>query len=286
MAKRKIQAADNAAADGGRAVELERGLPSGLRVRNLGIRRVRVGDIVDNPLNHRMHGSLQRDAFGGVVNELGWYGYPDVYQTPERPGLYVLIDGELRTHTLVARYGVEAFIDVNLTDFDEHEARKALATHDTISGLADNDAERVDALLREVATGSAAVQEMLDALATDAGLYKTKRGEGDDEDGDEDGDEEVVTHEQAVQLRPNREYALVFADSAEEWDAIKSLLSLVHVRRGGYTVGSAQDQVSIERVVGARRLLDAVAASALKLAAADGGSVGELIGERGGPPQC
>ena len=46
-----------------------------------------------------------------------------------------------------------------------------LATFDPISALAATDAAQLDALLREVQTGEAAVQEMLAELAAGAGLY-------------------------------------------------------------------------------------------------------------------
>lgn len=40
-----------------------------LRNRNLGIRRVRVADILDHPQNMRRHPSEQVDAFTGAVDE-------------------------------------------------------------------------------------------------------------------------------------------------------------------------------------------------------------------------
>jgi DNA modification methylase len=139
-----------------------------LRVRNLGIRRVRVRDIVDNPRNYRTHGDEQREGFAKTVAEIGWYGYPDVFEHPDYPGKVMLIDGELRTHHLLAKYGAEAEIEVNVTDFTPAEAAKALATHDPISALAGFDGQKHADLMRELSSveSSAEFQGFLDSLAT------------------------------------------------------------------------------------------------------------------------
>lgn len=68
--------------------------------------------------------------------------------------------------------------------------------------------------------------------------------------------------EQAVQLKPNREYIVVMCEQESEMDELKALLKLTHKRRGGYKRGSAFDAVGLERVVTARRLLDTVRAGA------------------------
>jgi DNA modification methylase len=139
-----------------------------LRVRNLGIRRVRVRDIIDNPHNYRTHGDEQREGFAKTVAEIGWYGYPDVFEHPDYPGKVMLIDGELRTHHLLAKYGAEAEIEVNVTDFTPAEAQKALATHDPISALAGFDATKHADLMRELSSveSSAEFKGFLDSLAT------------------------------------------------------------------------------------------------------------------------
>lgn len=141
------------------------------RSRNKGIRRVRVADIENNPQNFRVHPESQRLAFDGIESELGFYGYPDVYETDT--GSIRLIDGQLRKEHLLSKYGPDATIEVNVTDFDENEAKKALATHDPLSAMAETDRIILDSLLRDVETGDAAVSAMLAKLAEDAGLYET-----------------------------------------------------------------------------------------------------------------
>jgi hypothetical protein len=134
-----------------------------LRIRNQGIRHVRVADLEDAPWNFRTHPDSQRQAFGGTVEEIGWYGYPDVYETDE--GILRICDGHLRKSFLLERYGADAEIEVNVTDFNEREARLATVTHDPLAAMATADGPALAELLRGVATGSEALQQMLDDLA-------------------------------------------------------------------------------------------------------------------------
>ena len=146
------------------------GEPIGPRTRNKGLRRVRVADIEENPLNFRTHPQSQRDALAGTINEVGWYGYPDTFETAG--GGVMLIDGHLRKSHLIEKYGPDATIEVNVTDFDEAEARKAMLTHDPLAAMAEMDAAKLDELLRSVETGNEALSKMLADLADEAGLYK------------------------------------------------------------------------------------------------------------------
>jgi len=139
-----------------------------IRDRNLGIRKVRVADLEDAPWNFRTHPQPQKEALAGVVSELGWYGYPDVYETPD--GLLRIADGHLRKALLIERYGPDTEIEVNVTDFDEADARKATLTKDPLAAMAEADAAKLDALLREVQTSEPAVSAMLAELAAETGI--------------------------------------------------------------------------------------------------------------------
>jgi DNA modification methylase len=146
-------------------------VPKNPRMRNLRIAKVRVADLEDAPWNFRRHPTEQEAALAGAIEELGFYGYPDVYQTKEGP--LRICDGHLRKALLLKRYGPDAEIEVNVTDFDEAEAKKATLTKDPLTEMAQVDGVALDQLLREVQTGSEALQAMLAALAKDSGLYQT-----------------------------------------------------------------------------------------------------------------
>jgi len=77
----------------------------------------------------------------------------------------MLIDGHLRTDVMH-----DQEIPVLVLDVDEAEADKLLATIDPLAAMAEADAGKLDELLREIDTGSEALQEMLAKLAEDAGV--------------------------------------------------------------------------------------------------------------------
>lgn len=135
--------------------------PAGLRIRNAHVIEVRVGDIVDNPKNHRTHPRAQRAGLEAAVGEIGWFGYPDVFEHPEHPGKYMLVDGELRSHHLREQYGDDATVQVNLTDFSEAEADKALATKDAISAMAGTEQQKLDELLSGIESDDPEFEKLL-----------------------------------------------------------------------------------------------------------------------------
>ena len=99
----------------------------------------------------------------GVLAEVGIAGAVLARETAE--GGLMLIDGHLRTDVMH-----DQEIPVLVLDVDEAEADKLLATIDPLAAMAEADAGKLDELLREIDTGSEALQEMLAKLAEDAGV--------------------------------------------------------------------------------------------------------------------
>ena len=135
-----------------------------IRDRIKDFRRVKASELAPSPKNWRTHPKAQRDALQGVLAEIGFAGAVLARETPA--GL-MLIDGHLRVET-----AADSEIPVLILDVDEVEADKILATFDPISAMAGADAAALDALLRNVQTGSEAVAGMLADLAKEAGLYQ------------------------------------------------------------------------------------------------------------------
>lgn len=115
-----------------------------------------------NPLNWRKHPQRQRAAVNASLRELGW-----VAAVIENVRTGNLIDGHERVWQALDKNEDVPYLQVDLS---EDEERLALATFDAITGMAETDAAKLDELLREVNTGEAALQEMLNQLATDAGI--------------------------------------------------------------------------------------------------------------------
>jgi len=149
------------------------------RIRQL--RRVPASELLPNPKNWRTHPKAQQDALRGILAEVG---IADACLARELPdGSLMLIDGHLRAETLT---GVD--VPVLVLDVNEQEADRLLLLLDPLSAMAGTDAKLLDELLREVQTGIEPLAQMLEDLAADVGLYKTKDDEGDraEQAGDDD----------------------------------------------------------------------------------------------------
>jgi DNA modification methylase len=138
------------------------------RIREL--RRVPASELRPNPKNWRTHPEAQANALRGLLSEIG---IADAVLARElADGSLMLVDGHLRAETL----GDET-VPVLVLDVDEAEADKVLATLDPLAAMAEADAAKLDAILREVDTGSPDVQQLLADLADEAGLYQDEAKE-------------------------------------------------------------------------------------------------------------
>jgi hypothetical protein len=118
---------------------------AGPQSRNVEIRIVKVAELIEAPWNDREHPDEQKAALDETVQEIGWYGYPDVFVRDD--GKYVLCDGHLRKSYLLNKYGPAVEIQVNVTNLTEQEARMATATKDPISAMARHHAAKQEQLL-------------------------------------------------------------------------------------------------------------------------------------------
>lgn len=145
------------------------------RNRIVGHGEISAGDLLANPRNWRIHPKPQQDALKGVLNEVGWVQTVMINKrtSPEWGAdqfIETMVDGHLRV-SLALREGEATLVPFDYVDLTPHEEALILATLDPLSALAVTDKEQLDALLREVSTGEAAVQEMLAELAMQYDAY-------------------------------------------------------------------------------------------------------------------
>lgn len=141
------------------------------------LRHVPASDLRPNPKNWRTHPKAQQDALRGILAEVGMADACLARELDD--GSLMLIDGHLRAET-----ASDAIVPVLILDVDEAESDKILATLDPLAAMAGSDAVRLDELLRNVDTGSEALQEMLADICEQAGLYDVPPDEGSLEDED------------------------------------------------------------------------------------------------------
>lgn len=145
-----------------------------IRDRIKDFRRVKASEILPNPANWRTHPKKQQDALRAVLAEVGIADALLVRETDE--GLQ-LLDGHLR-----ADAAPDTDWPVLVLDVDDADAAKLLATFDPLAGMAGTDAEKLEELLREIDTESAALAALLQDLASDAGLQLEEPPELEEDD--------------------------------------------------------------------------------------------------------
>lgn len=114
-------------------------------------------ELAENPRNWRTHPEDQIAALTDVIGEVGWAG---ACLFNERTGR--LIDGHARRKVAIEQ-GTER-VPVLVGDWSEEQEATILASLDPLAAMAEADAGKLDALLAEVNTDSAALQTMLDGL--------------------------------------------------------------------------------------------------------------------------
>lgn len=128
------------------------------------LRRVPANELRPNPKNWRTHPEKQLNAIRGVLAEVGFAGAELARELED--GTLELIDGHAR-----AEVAGTAEVPVLVLDVNEAEANKILATFDPIGAMADSDAAKLDAVLRDVETANEDLSQMIADLADSAGLY-------------------------------------------------------------------------------------------------------------------
>ena len=128
------------------------------------LRRVPANELRPNPNNWRTHPEKQLNAIRGVLAEVGFAGAELARELED--GTLELIDGHAR-----AEVAGTAEVPVLVLDVNEAEANKILATFDPIGAMADSDAAKLDAVLRDVETANEDLSQMIADLANEAGLY-------------------------------------------------------------------------------------------------------------------
>jgi hypothetical protein len=120
-------------------------------------RRVKAGSLRPHPSNWRTHPVAQQAAIRASLKEIGFARSLLAYNDPEW-GL-TLIDGHLRQEIQG-----NSLVDIEIVDLTRDEARKLLATLDSVGGMAGRDDEKLAALVAEIEAESQAFADLLAQL--------------------------------------------------------------------------------------------------------------------------
>ncbi len=167
---------------------------SGWRSRIVGESEVPPSELVANPLNWRTHPKRQVDALGGLLGEVGWVQRVIVNRTTGH-----VVDGHARVALATARG--EAVVPVVYVELTPEEERLVLASLDPIGAMAHSDPHVLDALMRDVTTSNAALQELLSDVGLQGGIASVN-GHGADDDASEDDIAQALWPFIRVQVSP------------------------------------------------------------------------------------
>jgi hypothetical protein len=184
------------------------------------IRYIRGKDLAPHPLNWRTHPTDQLDALKGILADVGIADAVKGFELPD--GRVMLIDGHARAEVMP-----DQEIPVLMLDVTEEEAKKLLAVFDPVGDLAGANAGKLGELLAGVESGNAAVQALLDSLASQHGIGAEGEGEGDGGGGAEPAAAEAVPEkfQVLVILDDERKQAALLERLAGEGYEVRSLIS-------------------------------------------------------------
>lgn len=130
--------------------------------------------LTGNPLNFRTHPKKQREAVGDSITEVGFI---KSILVNERTG-YVIDGHERLWQALLIEEADPGFtIDVEWVDLSPEKERLALTILDATCEMATIDQEVLDSLLREIETGSEALNDLISSLVKDVDDQKESEEE-------------------------------------------------------------------------------------------------------------
>lgn len=135
------------------------------RERLIEIRQMKAGDLLDHPLNPKIHPASQKQPLEGLLVEVGKVDILKAYYSERNGNALTLWDGHCRREL-----DIEQVWNVGIYDLTDAEADLLLATFDPIGWEATQSAVKLDEVLRGVSAGSESLQKFLSEAAEKAGI--------------------------------------------------------------------------------------------------------------------
>ncbi len=134
------------------------------RTRVIGLEFHRAGDLLDHPLQWKIHPDYQRAVVRGILDEIGIADVLLAYHSEQAGGELVKVDGHAR-----GELDPEQVWPVIVLDLTDDEAAKLLALHDRTAAMSATDGELLAVLLEQIEPSEdEAVSQLLSELAQEA----------------------------------------------------------------------------------------------------------------------
>lgn len=189
-----------------------------LRDRVVELKKMSVAELSDNADNFRLHPQAQKNAFRGIVEELGIAGALVAYYSERNGGKLTLIDGHMRKNDFPGEW------PVLITDLNDDEADKLLQAYDPVAAMALADKQMLARLRERGEFQDSSVRVMLDSMP---GVEEKKiKGEYV---APEIPDERKLIPEMELQPYEHYDYVMVLARSTMDWNYLCDRLEIKRV---------------------------------------------------------
>lgn len=151
------------------------------RNRVIEVKRMRVGDVLPNSHNWKIHPDKQKKVLDDILIRIGIAGVLPAYYSERNDFQLTFIDGHARREL-----NEDAIWDIAILDVTDKEADLLLSVYDPISKMAVISRQAYDDLLKSVQTDSEAMMELISQTTKDTNMYfkdeSNKLVEGDSMD--------------------------------------------------------------------------------------------------------
>jgi hypothetical protein len=131
--------------------------------RIIGLEKHKAGDLLNHPMQWKIHPDHQRNVVSGILGEVGKVDVILAYHSERAGGALVKIDGHLRT----ALDPNEEW-SVVVLDLTDEDADYILAVHDRTASMSATDGDKLAELLAAVNTEEEAVGNLLKEMSLEA----------------------------------------------------------------------------------------------------------------------
>lgn len=189
------------------------------RERLVKIERMPASDLLDHPLNPKIHPDAQKQPLEGLLSEVGKVDILKAYLSERNEGALTLWDGHCRRELRP-----EEMWNVGIYDLTDDEADLLLATFDPIGWQAEQSKQRLESLMDTIKAGNSHVVSFLAEQGARLGIISQLNGHHQEGAGGDDFDttpEDTQTRVKYGDLWECGEHRVLCGDSTKAEDVAK-----------------------------------------------------------------
>jgi hypothetical protein len=192
-----------------------------VRDRIVSLERVEAAELLGHDENFRVHPQAQKNAFKGILDEIGQAGALIGYHSERNGGKLTLIDGHMRAKDFGGTW------PVLVTDLDDDEADMLLQAYDPVGSLAMVDKDMLANLREKQEFDDASVRIMLDGLnGIEGGKTNPRDSQGNTNLNAEKAEDKSIV-EMELQPYEHYDYIMVVCKTTFDWNWLTDRFGIV-----------------------------------------------------------